>query len=89
MKLKKLVEQFIEEQEIDEQAFLENVKSTLGLNYYSVEDPENLPQNREELDVHMQLDYKQSIEIAEEELPAKGCSRLRPGLYSLAARPDL
>ena len=47
--------------------FLDNVQNTLGLNYYSVEDPENLPQNREELDVHMQLDYKQSIEIAEEE----------------------
>ena len=30
-------------------------------------DPFNLPENEEELSLHMQLDYKQSIEIAEEE----------------------
>ncbi len=30
-------------------------------------DPETLPQSEEELQLHMQLDYKQSIEIAEEQ----------------------
>tara|TARA_Y100000593_G_scaffold46947_1_gene89021 strand:+ start:1082 stop:3502 length:2421 start_codon:yes stop_codon:yes gene_type:complete len=30
-------------------------------------DPETLPETQEELDLHMQLDYKQSIEIAEEQ----------------------
>ena len=49
------------------QKFLQNIQNTLGLNMYNVEDPQNLPTNREELDLHMQLDYKQSIEIAEEE----------------------
>ena len=37
-----------------------------GVNTFK-NDPKNLPQNDEELSVHMQLDYKQSIEIAEEE----------------------
>ena len=32
-----------------------------------VKDQENVPQNEEELEIHLQLDYKQSIEIAEEE----------------------
>ena len=30
-------------------------------------DPKNLPSNSQELELHMQLDYKQSIEIAEEQ----------------------
>ena len=29
---------------------------------------DNLPSNIKELEVHMQLDYKQSVEIAEEEV---------------------
>jgi len=48
-------------------AFLQNVKNTLGMDMYSSDDPENLPQSREELDLHMQMSYKQSIEVAEEE----------------------
>ena len=48
-------------------AFLANLKSTLNLDLYASDNPEDLPQNKEELDLHMQLDYKQSIEIAEEE----------------------
>ena len=48
-------------------AFLANVKSTLNIDLYSTDNPEELPQSQEELDLHMQLDYKQSIEIAEEE----------------------
>jgi len=47
--------------------YLDQVQQILGIDIYSVEDPENLPANREELNLHMQLDYKQSIEIAEEE----------------------
>jgi len=48
--------------------FLTNIKETLGMDMFSVDDPEKLPQNKEELDLHMQLNYKQSIEIAEEEV---------------------
>jgi hypothetical protein len=48
-------------------AFLGNIKSALNIDLYSTENPEDLPQNQEELNLHMQLDYKQSVEIAEEE----------------------
>ena len=47
--------------------FLQNIQQTLGINMYSSDDPSNLPQNKEELDLHMQMNYKQSIEVAEEE----------------------
>ena len=49
------------------QAFLEQIQQMTGQSFYSSQDPENLPENREELDLHMQLSYKQSVEIAEEE----------------------
>ena len=47
---------------------LDSIKDNLGVDIYSSIDPANLPQNKEELEVHMQLNYKQSIEIAEEEV---------------------
>ena len=37
-----------------------------GVNLYE-NDPETLPESQEELDLHMQLTYKQSVEIAEEQ----------------------
>lgn len=42
------------------------VQETLGLNMFAT-DQKELPANNEELTLHMQLNYKQSIEIAEEE----------------------
>ena len=54
--------------DIETQEYLNNVQETLGLNLYSTENPKDMPQNQEELELHMQLDYKQSVEIAEEEL---------------------
>ena len=50
------------------QSFVENIKKTTGANLYNTSDPENLPKSKEELDLVMQLSYKQSVEIAEEEL---------------------
>ena len=47
---------------------LDNIKQNLGIDIYSTLDPANLPENKEELEVQMQLNYKQSIEIAEEEV---------------------
>jgi len=47
---------------------LDSIKQSLGIDIYSTLDPANLPENKEELEVHMQLNYKQSIEIAEEEV---------------------
>ena len=42
------------------------IKETTGVNPF-VNDPDNLPENDEELALHMQLDYKESIEIAQQE----------------------
>jgi hypothetical protein len=46
-------------------AFLDNVQETLGVNLYST-NPEELPNNVDELSLKMQLEYKESVEIAEE-----------------------
>ena len=40
-------------------------KEAFGINLYE-NDPTKLPESKEELELHMQLKYKQSIEIAEE-----------------------
>ena len=50
------------------QEYLNAIKQETGLNLYNSQNPETLPQSKEELEIHMQLDYKQSVEIAEEEL---------------------
>jgi len=47
--------------------FLEELKGTLGIDLYQSPNPDTLPETDEELELHMQLSYKQSIEIAEEE----------------------
>jgi len=47
-------------------SFKNNVQAATGINTFK-NDPMNLPEDDEELSVHMQLEYKQSIEIAEEE----------------------
>ena len=44
----------------------DQIQSQLGINVYS-NDIETLPENEEELALHMQLEYKQAIEIAEEQ----------------------
>ena len=46
--------------------FTNQVQSELGIDIRN-SDPNNLPENEEELALHMQLDYKQAIEIAEEQ----------------------
>jgi len=46
--------------------YKKSFKEELGVNLFTVNE-ENIPNNQEELDLHMQLNYKQSIEIAEEE----------------------
>ena len=48
------------------QDYLDQIKQTTGINLYN-SDPKVLPQSKEELEIHMQLNYKQSVEIAEEE----------------------
>jgi len=47
-------------------AISDQIQQQLGINVYS-NDPNTLPENEEELSLHMQLEYKQSIEIAQEQ----------------------
>ena len=53
--------------DIQAKELIDQIQQVTGMDMYSTSNPEELPQNKEELDVHMQLTYKQSIEIAEEE----------------------
>ena len=46
--------------------FNDSVFNEFGINLYET-DKDNLPENEEELQLHMQLNYKDSVEIAEEE----------------------
>jgi len=52
--------------DIKTREFINQVQQTLNLDIS--EAPPGSPETEEELEIHMQLDYKQSIEIAEEEL---------------------
>ena len=54
-------------QDMAAKPYLQELKGTLGVDEFQT-DPEKLPENEEELDLHMQLSYKESIEIAEEEV---------------------
>jgi len=47
--------------------FLVKAEKQLGMNLSASGEKENLPETTEELELHMQLSYKQSVEIAEEE----------------------
>ncbi len=47
--------------------YLNELKQTLGVNEYQT-DESKLPDSPDELDLHMQLSYKESVEIAEEEV---------------------
>ena len=53
-------------QDMQNKELLQTVQGEFGVNMFN-NDPANLPETTEELQLHMQLDYKQAIEIAEEE----------------------
>jgi hypothetical protein len=53
--------------DIQGKELIDKIKKVTNMDMYSTSNPEDLPQNSEELGIHMQLSYKQSIEIAEEE----------------------
>ena len=52
--------------DMESKKFNEVAKQQFGVDLYE-NDPETLPQNQEELQLHMQLDYKQAVELAEEQ----------------------
>jgi len=53
--------------DIEAKEYLEEAQKKLGINAFSMTDG-NTPQTHEELEVHMQMDFKQSVEVAEEEV---------------------
>ena len=69
--------------------FNKSVKDKLGMDISTVDDPAKAPQTQEELEVHMLLDYKQSIEIAEEEAINNTLERNKYDLTSQRVNHDL
>jgi hypothetical protein len=57
----------VEQDMLTKEALL-NIKQNLGMDFSRTGDLESLPENREELDVHLQMTPKQNVEIAEEEV---------------------
>ena len=53
--------------DIEAREYLEQAQKLLGIKAFS-QDPINAPQDKEELEVHLQMDFKQSVEVAEEEV---------------------
>ena len=47
--------------------YLDSLKQTLGIDLYQTPNIDTVPESKDELELHMQLSYKQSVEIAEEE----------------------
>jgi hypothetical protein len=54
--------------DIENRETIMQLNAETGQNYFATPDPDDLPINKEELDLYLQLSYKQSIEIAEEEV---------------------
>ena len=54
--------------DMNSKKILDEMKQKLGIDLYASSNQDNLPETREELDLYIQLNYKQSIEIAEEEI---------------------
>jgi hypothetical protein len=53
--------------DINSKGYLEEAQKLLGINGFSG-DPNTSPRDKEELEVHLQMDFKQSVEVAEEEV---------------------
>ena len=54
--------------DIKNKASIAQLTELTGRSYYASANPQSLPEDEDELDIYMQLNYKQSIEIAEEEV---------------------
>ena len=56
------------EQDMNTKKALINLKENLGMDFSRTQNLEDLPESDEELDLHMQMTYKQNVEVAEEEV---------------------
>jgi DNA-dependent RNA polymerase auxiliary subunit epsilon len=70
-------------------AFREQVKASLGVDINQAPPGVDIPQTEQELELHMQLDYKQSIEIAEEEAISNVLARNKYDLVRKRFNRDL
>ena len=68
---------------------LMKLKNTANIDVFNTDDPDKLPESEQELDLHMQLDYKQSIEVAEEEVINNTLSRNKYDLVRKRLVEDL
>jgi hypothetical protein len=56
------------QRDMNTKELLIDIKNQLGADLSMTSDLNTLPESREELDLHMQMSYKQNVEIAEEEV---------------------
>jgi len=75
--------------QIAAKAFMDEVQTNLGLNLSQLPPGDKVPQTEQELELHMQLDYKQSIEIAEEEAISNVLTRNKYDLIRRRFNRDL
>ncbi len=75
--------------QIAAKAFMDEVQANLGLNLSQLPPGDKVPQSEQELELHMQLDYKQSIEIAEEEAISNVLTRNKYDLIRRRFNRDL
>jgi len=54
--------------DINAKGILNEFKNELGVDLFNTSNPEELPASQEELDLYMQMSFKQQVEIAEEEV---------------------
>ena len=54
--------------DIENKEAIDRLSQATGQNFYASTDPENIPRDKNELDLMLQLNYKLSVEIAEEEV---------------------
>lgn len=68
---------------------LDEIQNSLGVNLYNSLDPANLPSDKEELEIRLQLSYKQEVEIAEEEVINQILDKNRYALINKRLNYDL
>ena len=56
------------QRDMNTKELLIDIKNELGADLSMTSDLESLPESRDELDLHMQMTYKQNVEVAEEEV---------------------
>jgi hypothetical protein len=75
--------------DMQNKAYFSQVKEQYGVNLFSTADPDSLPQDDDELQLRLQLSYKESVEIAEEEVINSVLARNKYNLLNKRLNYDL